>query len=159
MRASSSAALLPVSEQQPPARTAAPRGRAIAVTVGSLAAVVVLVGVSVYKAANNNRSIGPGQQVVGASPKRLVTQAEANKKATDVAPGTVVAGADRFVWFGIGDWGRCGSPTTNPATRAARCNSQLSLVPSMEAFAAALAPTFIMSVGDQFYDGESPCLL
>jgi len=85
-------------------------------------------------------------------PQRVMQQEEANAVALANPPNAVVSG-QRFIWFGLGDWGRCGSPTTNPVTRAARCNSQLSYVPSMEAYAAQLQPGFIMSVGDQFYDG------
>lgn len=87
-------------------------------------------------------------------PQRVMQQEEADAVALANAQDAVVSG-QRFIWFGIGDWGRCGSPTNNPVTRAANCNSQLSYVPSMEAYAAQLQPRFIMSVGDQFYPGPA----
>jgi hypothetical protein len=53
--------------------------------------------------------------------------------------------------IGLGDWGRCGSPTTNPVTRATRCTVQRRMVPAMESWAAALKVTnpslFLMSTG------------
>ena len=54
--------------------------------------------------------------------------------------------------IGLGDWGRCGSPTTNPVTRATRCTVQRRMVPAMEQWAASLKAQypslFLMSVGD-----------
>lgn len=74
------------------------------------------------------------------------------------AQAAVVQGADRFIHFGIGDWGRCGSPgTANPINRVRRCNEQRSLVPTMEAYAEVLNPSFMLSVGDQFY-GALDCV-
>ncbi len=53
--------------------------------------------------------------------------------------------------IGLGDWGRCGSPTTNPVTRATRCTVQRRMVPAMEVWAAALKETnpslFVVSTG------------
>ena len=54
--------------------------------------------------------------------------------------------------IGLGDWGRCGSPTNNPVTRATRCTVQRRMVPAMEQWAASLKAQypslFLMSVGD-----------
>jgi hypothetical protein len=67
-------------------------------------------------------------------------------------PGAIVGGTNPLVFIGLGDWGRCGSPTNNPVTRATRCTVQRRMVPAMESWAASLKATnpnlFLMSVGD-----------
>ena len=65
------------------------------------------------------------------------------------------------VFIGLGDWGRCGSPTNNPVTRATRCNVQRRMVPAMEQWAAQLkaAPSglaFVMSTGDKCVELSLP---
>jgi len=77
-----------------------------------------------------------------------------------LVPGSVVAGPNPFVFIGLGDWGRCGSPTNNPVTRATRCTVQRRMVPSMETWAASLKNLYpnliVVSAGDNFYDGPMP---
>jgi hypothetical protein len=108
-----------------------------------------------------------------------LTQAAVN----DLIPGSVVEGSNPLVYLGIvrgwpaaappawrcpplahsphppppiaqGDWGRCGTPTNNPVTRANRCAVQARVVPALEAWAAALKAQFpglfVLSVGDNY---------
>ena len=66
-------------------------------------------------------------------------------------PGAIVGGTNPLVFIGLGDWGRCGSPTNNPVTRATRCTVQRRMVPAMETWAASLKATnpslFLVSTG------------
>ena len=72
--------------------------------VAGTAAALVVIGAAL---GTTLKTPQPDQQVQHASPPRAVTQAEANAKAARIAKLHVVDG-DRFVWLGIGDWGRCG---------------------------------------------------
>jgi len=137
----------------PIASAAAWAAKRPAVLGGSALALAAVVAVAVVATAPGPAA--PAQQVMGAAPRVALTMEQMHAKAAANKAVAIVEGAS-FVYLTLGDWGRCGSPTTNPTTRANRCNSQLTIVPAMEAYATQTNAQLLMSVGDQFYDGPMP---
>ena len=89
------------------AAPAASRRTAILVVAG-IAAVAAVAAVASGGVAYRYTPTGHAHQVKGAAPPRVVTLREAKRTAAQVAPGSVVTG-NSLVWFGLGDWGRCGA--------------------------------------------------
>ena len=134
----------------PPAASAPVALRTVTrVALAVLAAVMLAVGVLVAAPSSPAASSSPRGSDWDDSWRAMPQVTGADVRAA--AEAAVVSGADRLIYFGLGDWGRCGSPgTANPVTRVRRCNEQRSLVPTMEAYAEELNPSFMLSVGDQF---------
>ena len=146
--------LVSVADDSVPSAPRFPRARLVAGAIVGVAAVAGIALLSV-SARNSTTSLSPRGSDWDDSWRAIptVTGADVLAQAQDA----VVGGENRLIYFGIGDWGRCGSPgTANPVTRVRRCNEQRSLVPTMEAYAEVLNPSFMLSVGDQFYDGPMP---
>lgn len=61
---------------------------------------------------------------------------------------------DRVSFLAFGDWGRCADNQDPPQRRAnANCERQRGLAAAMEDWAAAAQISFLLSTGDQFYEG------
>lgn len=124
--------------------------RALALSLAVLTLCCLGTLLHLYGSISGSSPSGGGAQSDGDRSLELTPADVANAAAGAVVGGDRVA---KQIFFAFGDWGRCGGPTNNPATRLRRCNEQRSLVPSMEAYAVNLAPSLILSVGDNFYDG------
>lgn len=166
---SSSELLLPVNGESATPTTVSPqtshkilRSR-VFLSLASLAVVISCVTFFFVIGASKNSPMGVDDHENEPSSVEHDLSSVVYKTAEEVAAlvqDAIVEGDNPLVYLGLGDWGRCGSTTTNPVTRARNCNVQRLMVPSMETWAAQLKAAnrlnFILSVGDQFYDGPMP---
>jgi hypothetical protein len=93
-------------------------------------------------------------QSSSAVPTRSVEPSPTSLSGVAAEAARLMVTGPRVAFLAFGDWGRCATNDDPPARRTGgNCDRQRALVPNMEEWAAAGRLDFVMSTGDQFYNG------